>query len=508
MKVVLPAFLLLFVMLTRGIYVCAQTDDSKIENKQDIFKADILHNLSQVWNSSAVSRIIQETDASKINAFNKRDNQKLMDQVTFLPDTIIIYSTTENPKRHTFLHNNNGKLLVTITKQLENGSWVNRAMESRSYDSQGNVSSVTTQIWSAGSWSNATKVTHTYENFQILTSTWQNWESGQWLNNYRINNSLDVVGNIVATLRENWHEGQWVNDFYELLVYDANNNLLNLTRQKWNEVYWLNEQYLEFTYNTNNTQATAEYQVWSMDAWQKVYREEFTYDSQLNISQYIGKSWLGSGWIFSDKLSYTYTSAGELESALHQTWQTTQWLNFSNSFYTYNQFGSILSSISQLWIGNQWVNQDLLNNVFDEDGNTTGSDYFTWNGSTWEQINDGLLELNYSYGSKNLFFTGYQAYAKYVSLLVGLQNMHDNVVLIWPNPVTDMLHISVSDFANQSFEIILHTLSGQKIISEVAFSLTENITEKSIDLSNLISGSYILSVRSESQVFSKKLIKK
>ena len=292
------------------------------------------------------------------------------------------------------------------------------------------------------------------------------------------------------------------------MVYDANNNLLNLTRQKWNEVYWLNEQYLEFTYNSNNTQATAEYQVWSMDAWQKVYREEFTYDSQLNLSQYIGKSWLGSGWIFSDKLSYTYTSAGELESALHQTWQTTQWLNFSNSFYTYNQFGSILSSISQLWIGNQWVNQDLLNNVFDEDGNTTGSDYFTWNGSTWEQINDGLLELNYSYGSKNLFFTGYQAYAKYVSLLVGLQNMHDNVVLIWPNPVTDMLHISVSDFANQSFEIILHTLSGQKIISEVAFSLTENITEKSIDLSNLISGSYILSVRSESQVFSKKLIKK
>lgn len=76
----------------------------------------------------------------------------------------------------------------------------------------------------------------------------------------------------------------------------------------------------------------------------------------------------------------------------------------------------------------------------------------------------------------------------------------DPSVLIYPNPVTDLLFIDVSESVITEFEVVITDLQGS-----VVFNHSGNIHE--LDLSSLQKGMYFISIKSQESVTTKKIIK-
>ena len=79
---------------------------------------------------------------------------------------------------------------------------------------------------------------------------------------------------------------------------------------------------------------------------------------------------------------------------------------------------------------------------------------------------------------------------------LGLNNIIENKISVWPNPVKNTLHISDYD---TSIKYYIYNISGKKIISG------EN--KDTINTSSLNPGIYFIKLESVDKVFTKKLIK-
>ena len=80
----------------------------------------------------------------------------------YLPDTVLVYSVSANPKRFTYSYDNNASNTVTLIKKLENEQWVNVSFISNTFDAYGNRLTSTTKAWQNGSWLNVSKTTNTF----------------------------------------------------------------------------------------------------------------------------------------------------------------------------------------------------------------------------------------------------------------------------------------------------------------------------------------------------------
>lgn len=89
--------------------------------------------------------------------------------------------------------------------------------------------------------------------------------------------------------------------------------------------------------------------------------------------------------------------------------------------------------------------------------------------------------------------------------VVSVQTTLDNTefelrnVVVYPNPVKDILNIS---FESTISSVVIYNLLGQEVITK-----SPNTNEASIDVSNLVSGSYLVRVNADGAVKTLKVIK-
>ncbi len=103
--------------------------------------------------------------------------------------------------------------------------------------------------------------------------------------------------------------------------------------------------------------------------------------------------------------------------------------------------------------------------------------------------NDELLYTNYRHGGSDC-----------VNPLMGIESiMEDNSITLYPNPTTSEISISSESFINS---IEIYNSLGQKVYIE-----TINSKEKTIDISSLPSGVYVLGAKTENGIMRKKIIK-
>ena len=79
---------------------------------------------------------------------------------------------------------------------------------------------------------------------------------------------------------------------------------------------------------------------------------------------------------------------------------------------------------------------------------------------------------------------------------------NEDAIIIYPNPVSESITISINTRQNFSAQIILYNTLGEKIIQQ---KITSPKTE--INLSNLPSGIYFLEVSTTKEIFRRKIIK-
>jgi hypothetical protein len=77
--------------------------------------------------------------------------------------------------------------------------------------------------------------------------------------------------------------------------------------------------------------------------------------------------------------------------------------------------------------------------------------------------------------------------------------------LIWPNPVTDVIHIQLSDSGNSDNSFVLYNILGQQVFNE---NTRQNGNKMEINLHslNLPNGMYILKINAGSEQLLKKVI--
>jgi hypothetical protein len=122
--------------------------------------------------------------------------------------------------------------------------------------------------------------------------------------------------------------------------------------------------------------------------------------------------------------------------------------------------------------------------------------------------NDGLLGTAIAVSPNGKYVAGWvngpppfaEGWMVYLDdLILGTNNVSQNSVSFYPNPVEDVLHLNSKEVIDS---VTIFTLTGQKI-SDVAFN--ENNTE--LNLSSLASGVYLVKVSSNGSVENLKVVK-
>lgn len=109
----------------------------------------------------------------------------------------------------------------------------------------------------------------------------------------------------------------------------------------------------------------------------------------------------------------------------------------------------------------------------------------------------------------NLFSSSAQEYSLIVSGISGsAAGVDDNVFAsglnMWPNPAHDVLNISTS-LDMESLDVVVYDIQGRRVAGK---NFTNSAVEKTIDISGLVSGMYIVEFSNGNQKTTKKLLKK
>ena len=96
-----------------------------------------------------------------------------------------------------------------------------------------------------------------------------------------------------------------------------------------------------------------------------------------------------------------------------------------------------------------------------------------------------------------VFAEGWMAYLD--DSILGTQNVLQNTVSFYPNPVENVLHLNSKEMIDS---VAVYTIAGQKV-SNVTFNENQN----ELNLSSLASGVYLVKVSSNGNVENLKVIK-
>lgn len=123
-----------------------------------------LHNpiIPQVSDDKLDNAFQHRMDVGRLNSQSDDRGLENQGEIGFFPDTVTVYSISQNPARYSYFYSENGLRLLTIIKLHENEQWVNIAYESCTYDSERNLLTSIWQSWQNGNWQNNSKTTYTY----------------------------------------------------------------------------------------------------------------------------------------------------------------------------------------------------------------------------------------------------------------------------------------------------------------------------------------------------------
>lgn len=85
-----------------------------------------------------------------------------------------------------------------------------------------------------------------------------------------------------------------------------------------------------------------------------------------------------------------------------------------------------------------------------------------------------------------------------------IQKVHSQPIFsLYPNPVSDLLHLELSDISDVSVSIF--SITGQKVLSDIVVG-SGILFSKTYDLTALDGGTYFVKVSSEDKIYTKKII--
>lgn len=198
--------------------------------------------------------------------------------------------------------------------------------------------------------------------------------------------------------------------------------------------------------------------------------------------------------------TYTYNGNGGIVKVLTEGWLNEAWKNVNQLVYTYDGNGNMLTELIEYWDANAWLSMYKYTYAYDGNANSIIGMYEENEFDSWQpMLSDLHLFSNQNEIMSLLDIHRYEASFTYIN--TGITNIEDdNSIVIYPNPATDQLFISISDYQNTTMEIF--NIQGQLCHTQ---TLQSDNTE--INIAHLQNGLYLLKIKSQAKVEVRKFIK-
>jgi hypothetical protein len=301
---------------------------------------------------------------------------------------------------------------------------------------------------------------------------------------------LYAGGNFTEALTQVFNSGSWVPSQDQVLYYDSENILNERIVTKWTAGQWQNLN--RFTYFYNNSLLT----VYNREMWRNNSWTDFSADS-----------------LFYDENDFLIERSARLKSSGEYV---------TRQLYEYDIYGRRLYMTRQDYINNEWINVSRSNSLYDKCRNQSGSLNDMWDGYAWQQSSKSVVFYHYEYDLSLLpnkvpvCHDGTTIIIKKTVLPTHLAHgdcpgecfdskgsvtvneepsVQKNIppFVVYPNPAAEWLNIRLTDNECPVSRIELLDFNGRVVRSVNPGEQTE----VTLDLSNIISGNYILRITSD-----------
>ena len=316
------------------------------------------------------------------------------------------------------------------------------------------------QSTNGSSWQDEQKTTYTYTNGLIATTEYEHNGGSGMEPTSRLTNTYNNDMQITENVQESWNNmtSQYVYSSRTVNHYNSNKQMDTTWNYSWNSMsaQWYQSGRNIITYTAGQSMTLQ--QTYNGSAWNDFHRNTSTYDNKGNLILSESEMWNtgSSSWEKSSRTEYAYDNANNNieEKAAH--WDNGAYVYHSKTNYTYNQFHRLLTEETQ-----------------------------TWNASTSQWF--------YDTGDDYLSRYYYEPYTNDVKTMAS--NMA--VVKVFPMPARDAMTIATSFNQAQPISVTLTDMNGR-----VVQQFTEQAGmhfRKSIDVSGIPAGNYILNMTGTSE---------
>lgn len=282
----------------------------------------------------------------------------------------------------------------------------------------------------------------------------------------------------------------WINAYEYQPYFNANGKDTMDASSTWNpatSLWVINNKRVNKLNTDGNDTSEIGYEIdTTTNKWVADYKYENAFDANGNdtLSFYSEFNTMTNQWVVTAKYEYAYDANNnqilEIDSYLNPN--TNQWAAESKYEYTYNSNGFQTSFLYYYWNSSQWVIANEDETIIGDNGFPILETYYNMNQIT-NQL--ALTEKDYSY---------------VYNVTVGINSVKNGSVSYYPNPANSIVNLEISDNAVSQCQI--YNSNGQ-LISTYLLKQGKNI----INVSNLITGLYIIKIQTQKETITSKLIK-
>ena len=367
-------------------------------------------------------------------------------------------------------------------------------------------------------WQHDSNTTYNYDESGRVTEEIVQ-EPGNNLYVSRISYSYDLTGNITEEVSYVWGDNEWTPVSGEKSVYMINDDsqFSGIIEQTLENGIWVNTTKTVYVLNDFNIPIGILSYYWKGDDWMiysKTKNITWADWPTRKLAAYTLQYWHNYSWFNGERYFTQYD--GDNYTATTEVWDSVEWVNSTRE--TYSLTDNVEINTVEKWTESGWENSDKYQGTTDDEGNPAGFQYSTWSSSGWTTVMELFFDLEYNEGKdvtemifrywdpgltspinvSKYVFSNFLHITTDVSDVYTLEN-----VKVYPNPVSSAFTIQIDEPVFSGYKVNITNLSGQTV-----FSSTFSSQQVSINTEHLISGMYLLTIKTDSgKIYNSKLLK-
>lgn len=352
---------------------------------------------------------------------------------------------------------------------------------------------------------------------------------------FKVNFSYDASGNEIKRVHLFYNSSDF-KKFDTLVVYIKEFNTKNLLTK---EIYKAassgivtNQSLKTYSYDANGNLTNYLEQKWKANTWTNYSKDTYTYTAQNKIASRINEIWNNGVWEVLNRYTYTYNQAGIETLLLIEGWDGSNWFNNTRFVSIVNGNNQYTSRVQENFgLSKKWVPANKRLYDYDGAGNRTVETYLKFVVTVQPDSGEFAYDTENSYGydaNKNNTVQYYTelsgfvpditfrdtlnrfefTYEEYTNSSGISQFGQYNNVSVFPNPGSDILNIHLpSGISNSPVYISVSNLSGQLIKFTPGLADSQS-GRTELNIEDLDSGIYFITVQREGKVYNSRFVKR